>query len=244
MRYLITLISLLLIANISSANDDQYLFTELTKIAEAGNPAAQYHLGMLYNNGIGTEKDISKAFYWFEKSASAGDPLGHYKVGCYYSGQGEGIITLDKTKALTHKLIAAESGYVRAQYDVAAIYYRKKDMNKAITWWEKAANQGHPDSVKVLFALYYTGSDIPKDATKAYGYLKIIEKNIGEENKSKIQPQLDELKNELSPAKIEEAENFANNWSPQKTPLTIRAFEGKKESWRIVNNAMNSREHR
>lgn len=238
MRYFLAIfISLLFSANISFAKDDQSLFKKLTKIAEAGNPEAQYHLGMLYNNGIGTEKDISKAFYWFEKSASKGDPLGHYKVGCYYSGQGEGIIALDEKIALKHKLIAAENGYFRAQSDVALIYYRNNDMNKAISWWKKSANQGDPDSVKALFSLYYSGTDVPKDAVKAYGYLKIIERNIGEENKSKLQPQFEILKNELSPAQITEAANYANNWSPQKTPLTLKALEGKKEIWRIIDNA-------
>lgn len=237
MRNFLILILLLLSANISFANDDQILFTELTQIAEAGNPEAQYHLGMLYNNGIGTEKDLAKAFYWFEKAATAGDPLGHYKVGCYYSGQGEGVVTLDETMALKHKLIAAEKGYGLAQFDVALIYYHNKDISKAISWWEKSANQDHPDSVQALFSLYYSGIDIPKDATKAYGYLKIIEKNIGEENKAKIQPQLDKLRNELSPTQVKGAESFANNWSPQKTDLTIKALGGKRESWHIVNNA-------
>lgn len=238
MRYLIILFSLLFIVNTSFAhNDDHYLFNELTKIAKAGNPEAQYHLGMLFNNGIGTEKDIAQAFYWFEKAALAGDPLGHYKIGCYYSGQGEGVIELDKKKSLEHKLIAAESGYVRAQYDVAAKYYQDKEMEKAIYWWEQAAKQGYPDAVYALFSMYYGKSGMPRDAKIAYGYLKIIESNTGEELNDKIEPLINELHKELSSEQIQEAKNFADKWSVKKTPLTIKAFAGIKESWRIVGEA-------
>jgi len=237
MRYLIALISILLLATTSCARDKQHLFTELTKIAESGSPEAQYHLGMLYNNGIGTDKDIAQAFYWFEKSASAGDPLGHYKVGCYYSGQGEGVIPQDKIKALQHKIFAAEKGYVRAQNDVAAIYYLSQDMSKAIMWWEKAAAQGYGDAVIALYSMYSEGRGIPKDPKKAYGYLKIIERNTGKENKPKVEEQIEVLKKELSPTEQEEAENFAKNWAPQKTELTIKAFAGIEESWRIVESA-------
>jgi len=234
--YSVPLISMLLIACTSSAKDNQQLFNELTEIAKAGNPEAQYHLGMLYNNGIGTVKDISQAFLWFEKSADAGDPLGHYKVGCYYSGQAPGVVSIDEEKALKHKLVAAENGYALAQFDVAVIYYRNKDFVNAIKWWERAADQGLPDAVYALFSVYDSGKEIDNDVAKAYGYLKIIERNIDEKSNEKIKQKLKALKFRLSEDQLAEAESFTNAWKPHKSPLTVKAFDGIDESRRIVKN--------
>ena len=70
---------MLLFAFAAPSDDD--LFRKLTTLAESGSIAAQYNLGMLYNNGIGRRQDAKFAFKWFEKAAAAGDALASYKVG-------------------------------------------------------------------------------------------------------------------------------------------------------------------
>ena len=42
------------------------------KAADQGNLDAQYNLGCMYQSGIGTAKDISKAIYWFEQPTQNG----------------------------------------------------------------------------------------------------------------------------------------------------------------------------
>ena len=37
--------------------------------AENGNTEAQYNLALLYENGEETEKNLEKAFYWYQKAA-------------------------------------------------------------------------------------------------------------------------------------------------------------------------------
>lgn len=54
----------------------------LEELAQAGNPAAQYYIGMAFNNGLGVKKNPHTAFEWFKKAARGGDPLAAYKVGC------------------------------------------------------------------------------------------------------------------------------------------------------------------
>lgn len=39
-------------------------------LAKKNLDVAQYNLGLMYQNGEGTEHDLSKAYYWFEKSAN------------------------------------------------------------------------------------------------------------------------------------------------------------------------------
>ena len=57
-------------------------------LAEKGDPEAQYHVGMFYNNGIGTAQDTKQAFRVVPEIRNRHDPLGAYKLGCYYDGQG------------------------------------------------------------------------------------------------------------------------------------------------------------
>lgn len=234
MRYLLAVILLFLGACVSNTNNDKYLFTELTSLANNGNPEAQYHLGMFYNNGMGTQKDTAKAFELFEKSASSGDPLGNYKLGCYYSGQGKNIVEKDIKKALEYKLVAAKAGYALAQHDVASMYYQNKEIDNAIMWWKKSADQGYPDSIRSLFTIYHEGKVVQKDIISAYMYLKIIERNTGQKHQSEIQKKLIEIESELSQTQLEQAQNLLKNWSAKQTDLTIKAMAGREETKRLV----------
>ena len=78
-------------------------FSAMIALAKKGDAEAQYHVGMMYNNGIGTQRDRRQAFAWFQKAAASNDPLGAYKLGCYYDGQGAGIVTSDSNEALKYK---------------------------------------------------------------------------------------------------------------------------------------------
>ena len=234
MKYLNTILAILLLAAVSCKADDKSLFNDMSEIASSGNPEAEYHLGMFYNNGIDTHKNLKKAFEAFQKSSDGGDPLGSYKVGCYYSGQGEGVVEKDHDKALKYKLVAAEAGYVRAQQDVAVHYFYDNDIKKAISWWEKAASQGYPSAFYSLFSIYYDGKYNSKDWAKAYQYLKIIERNIDEDKKQEVAQKIEEIKATLSEEQIAQAQKFAENFKPQKTELTIKAYAGKNESIELV----------
>ena len=47
---------------------------ELIRAAEAGNAAAQTHLGWCYDEGEGVEVDHEKSFCWYSKAAAPGYP--------------------------------------------------------------------------------------------------------------------------------------------------------------------------
>ena len=47
-------------------------FNQVQAPANAGNPSAQYALGYMYYNGLGTIASNSQAAYWFQKSAAQG----------------------------------------------------------------------------------------------------------------------------------------------------------------------------
>ena len=46
---------------------------ELKKRAKEGDFVAQYELGCCYQDGLGVQKDLDKAIYWYKESASQGN---------------------------------------------------------------------------------------------------------------------------------------------------------------------------
>jgi TPR repeat protein len=52
-------------------------FTQIRSPAIAGNPDAQYALGYMYYNGLGTIASSTKASYWFQKAAAQGNDPAH-----------------------------------------------------------------------------------------------------------------------------------------------------------------------
>lgn len=206
------------------------LFSDIEKLAQKGDPEAQYHLGMFYNNGIGTSQDTKRAYEWFQKSAAGADPLGNYKLGCYYSGQGNGVIAVDQEKALLYKLVAAKEGYVLAQYDVAEIYFHKERMNESIHWLKQAADQGMFNALYALSNLYYQGEKVAQDPYSAYLYLNLAAKVADSEMPPQIKSTLNELTSKISSSDKAKADKMIAGWKPQPSKLTTKAFNGLQEA--------------
>ena len=199
------------------ANDTR-TFNAMVALANRGDAEAQYHVGMMHNNGIGTPQDRSEAFAWFQKSAAANDPLGAYKLGCYYDGQGAGVVAIDADQALKYKLVSAKAGYARAQHDVALMYDRQGNSEEALKWWKMAGEQGLPAALFSLSRAYSAGKGTPRDLSLSYAYFKL----------SKVAPakNVNEMASMLSKPERENAERLVAAWKPQPTALTLKAFAG------------------
>ena len=198
--------------------DDAGTFKAMVALANKGDAEAQYHLGMMYNNGIGTQRDIRQAFEWFQKATAANDPLGAYKLGCYYDGQGEGIVANDKNEALKYKLIAAQAGYSLAQHDVALLYARQENFEEAMKWWKLAGDQGFPGALYNLSGLYFQGKGAPKDLSLAYAYYKLSNRVPPDKVKG--------MAGILTTPELTKAEKLVSEWKPQPTALTLKAMRG------------------
>ena len=61
----------------------------LLPLAEAGNPYAQYRLGMVYAEAPGELGSVEEAAKWYESAAMQGQPIAQYKLGILYvNGKG------------------------------------------------------------------------------------------------------------------------------------------------------------
>ena len=218
MKFAALAFSCLLFLAVPARANDVGTFNAMVVLAHQGDAEAQYHVGMMYNNGIGTQQDRGQAFDWFQKSAAANDPLGAYKLGCYYDGQGAGIVATDPDQALKYKLVSAEAGYARAQHDVALMYDRRWNSEEALRWWKMAGEQGLPSALFNLSRAYSAGKGTPRDLSLSYAYFKL----------SQLAPakNVNEMAGMLSKPELERAEKLVSEWKPHPTALTLKALSG------------------
>jgi len=212
-------LSCLLVFSMTAANaNDADTFKAMAALANKGDAEAQYHVGMMYNNGIGTQKDPRQAFEWFQKSAASNHPLGAYKLGCYYAGQFAGVVTTDPNEALKYKLVSAKAGYALAQHDVALHYGRQENLEEAVKWLKMASDQGDPEALYKLSGSYFEGKGAPKDLSLAYAYFKL----------SRLAPKkiVNDMAAILSKPELEKAEKLVSEWKPQPSALTLKAKRG------------------
>lgn len=126
--------------------------SEWTPLAEKGDVAAQYNLGVIYQNGRGVPRDNRQAFYWFRAAGEKGHPKAMLNVAFgYASGTGIGQ-NYQEAFIWMHK--AADKGVILAQYNVGLMLYNgwgtDRNLKAAQAWMQKAANAGMDDAKKKL----------------------------------------------------------------------------------------------
>lgn len=62
-----------LIANLILWSNDPDFVEEVRPHAEAGNPHAQYAMGLIYAEGRGVEQDNQEAYIWLSQAGEQGD---------------------------------------------------------------------------------------------------------------------------------------------------------------------------
>lgn len=106
---------------------------------------ADYMIGLMFENGLGTEADMGKAAYWYEEAAKQGHADAAYQLAKLYN-KGKGVAE-DLPKALMWAEKAAEQGHEKAQSMCGAMYYTgsgtAQDKAKALMWYEKVEEKGN-----------------------------------------------------------------------------------------------------
>ncbi|GBC08781.1 hypothetical protein RclHR1_08380002 [Rhizophagus clarus] len=110
------------------------------KSAENGYEKAQYDLATLYYSGIGTEKNLEKAFYWSQKLAENNNHSNAMVCLANRYSKGEGT-EKDFEKALYWYEKAAKNGNKTAINALATTYkfgiITEKNLKKALYWYQK-----------------------------------------------------------------------------------------------------------
>lgn len=174
------LCSSLTMADINSANaalargDYQAASEEFRRLANAGDAAAQAHLGYMYYMGEGVEKNFEESVRWYRKAAVQGNRDAQYNLAVAFAF-GEGI-RQDYEEAANWYRRAAEQGHMVAQYSLGISYSYgegvKQDSSEAVKWFQLAAEQGYARAQVQLATRYHTGDGVPQDYQEAVSWYR------------------------------------------------------------------------
>lgn len=146
----------------------------VTQKAAAGDPLAQYMLGIHYAFGIQNDEQLTQSVYWFRKSAEQGYSEAEYRLGQAY-GSGRGVNN-DNKLAIYWFRKAAEDGAVNAQFWLGVMYENgvgvKQDHEEALRWFLSAGKKGNPDAQVSLGRAYEDGEGVPQDYAQAAEWYK------------------------------------------------------------------------
>ncbi len=125
----------------------------LQPLVDENNAAAQTIMGTLYVKGQGVEKDATKGMSLIMKAASQG----------YEQARGIAAVFCREL---------ADLGDEKAMYNMGYMCFHgwggEQDSNSCIKWLEKAAENGHLRSAKMLYKIYSKGMfGITPDEEKA-----------------------------------------------------------------------------
>ena len=130
-------------------NDDDYFLIQ-SKGVKLDLVDSYYGLGMCYLEGIGTDKDIDKAYEYFQKGAMKGCKYCQRQLGNAYSSG----LHLDKNNelALYWWKQAAKQNEPNALVSLAIIYERgdygeKVDLAKSLEYYQRAKQNGYQEDL-------------------------------------------------------------------------------------------------
>jgi Sel1 repeat/TIR domain len=139
------------------------------RAANKGDPNSQTQIGLLYEGGLGVEKNPEEAMRWFRLAADQGYAEAEAQIGFLYQN-GLGVQS-DRKTACSWYQRAADKNYSLAQIHLGYCYAyglgAPKDITKAVEWFRKAAEQGDTNADVTLGVLYEVGNGVPKDYTAA-----------------------------------------------------------------------------
>lgn len=136
-------------------------------------------MGIMFEQGDGTEKDIEQAKYYYQQAADLGYRYGYYNLAQLYENNGSAYY--DEDKASAHYLLAAEKGHAGAQVSVGYRYgqglgFEQSD-EKAVEWYLKSAEQGNSTAQANLGYVFLKGKGVEKDSIAAVNWFNKAREN-------------------------------------------------------------------
>lgn len=129
--------------------------------AEAGDPKAQFYLGVALEQGARGRPDLPAARAWFKKAADSGHALARYKLAVMLQNRQGG--PADPTEARRLYEQASEQGIAEARYNLAVMRQDGEggavDLAGAADLFERTARDGIAISFLHLAVLYTRGAD-------------------------------------------------------------------------------------
>jgi TPR repeat protein len=143
------------------------LFRETLQQARNGDSEAQYNVGALYQNGRGVKADRDKAIEWYTRAADQGNSKAVSRLGLMEANR----------SSFNSEMQQAENGSAESQYNVGNMFTKGNgtgiDLEQALSWYEKAANQRHIKAAYKLGLAHYEGAGVRKNGKQALKWFSL-----------------------------------------------------------------------
>ena len=219
----------------------------LEAAALAGDPVAQYQMGVSYLENGRTEDAVRL----IRLASDNRQPAAQYRLAKLYE-TGEGVAqNPGMARQLTER--AARNGNRIAMHDLALYHAEgrggvKMDLDTAAKWFEKAAERGVVDSQFNLGVMYETGKGVPKNLTDAFVWYSVAAAQgdqFAKERVGVLETQMDSTlvaaaqtrAKQFTPSKIDQAANgIFNNlpWNTQKKAATATASDPRVKDVQVM----------
>lgn len=142
--------------------------------ADKENGDAQYYLSLMYNSGVGFDKNQQEAVRWLIKASDNMQVEALRELGKRYVDGRD--VEKDEVLGTSMTAMAAERGNSKAMNDLG-YYYSKgigypQDKNEALRYYQMAADRGYVIAMSNIALMYYKGEGIEKNLTKSAEYFE------------------------------------------------------------------------
>jgi localization factor PodJL len=195
----------------------------LRSAAVAGNPAAEYEIGVRFIEGRGVPQSFEAAAHWLARAADHGLAPAQYRLGSLYE-KGQGV-KKDLTEAHRLYLTAAQQGNAKAMHNLAVLYAvgleGAPDYKIASEWFQKAADHGVADSQYNLGILYARGVGVEQNLAESYKWFALAAQQ-GDKDAAKKR---DEVAARLDPQALVAARLAVQTWTADPEPAKATKVE-------------------
>ncbi|NXX42387.1 DELE protein, partial [Tricholaema leucomelas] len=137
--------------------------------ADRGYSKAQFNVGLCYEHGRGTEKDLEKAACYYWQAASSRHPMAQYRYGRYLLCHTPGNNWHRHQEAVTFLEQAAVAGITEAQAYLGVFYLRglQPKEERGLKYLLLAAKSGHAQSRYHVGVCYEKGLGVQQNLAEA-----------------------------------------------------------------------------
>jgi TPR repeat protein len=190
-------------------------------LAEGGDAAAQFNVGLLYDTGQGVPEDPAAAAHWYRLAADQGYAKAQLNLGDLYAA--DRGVPQDFLEAAKLYEEAAKQRNANARYKLGYLYHHgrgvSQDLKQAIRLYQQAADQGLAEAQLMLGILYSLGEAVPQDLQTAYVWLSLaMAFGSSDEGRAKAKTSLEIIEAKMNSEQIAMARQRAREWKPRVSP--------------------------
>lgn len=150
-------------------------FNSLVAQANEGSTNAQFNLGIAYQFGRDTSRDLAEAQRWYQEAARQAHNSTQFNLAFLLLREQK-----DEQAVIWFKQ-AAQAGHAPSQRSLSRMYFDGRgitqDFMQAMKWYRLAAVQGHGDAQLNLGSAYANGQGVPRDYVIAHMWLQLAAEN-------------------------------------------------------------------